>query len=411
MTNGDLQSIGEMLRAARESRALSLEEAEAQTRIRVKFLRALEEGDISMLPSTTHARGFLRNYAQFLRLDVAGIVARFDEATGTTPRPITQVTAQPFAFEAVPPAQDQLPVGAEGIPFREEGGSSVGELAAAEAGESVGAEEGEPASTEEGWPAPTEAESSPRPDVPPAAPPTRAIFIPPGQRAGPGRPLTYRPASRVAAVPETPGSARTRPQAGRREPGSPAARVLRSNLFVLAMLVVGAVAVVWWATSRLSAIPGDELVPVTQSSDFLEQLADNIVVTPSPTFRPTSTPEPESGPEFLDRVVLAITVSQRTWTRIDVDGATVFEGPNKPGEVLRYEGQEEILVRTGNGAALEVVYNGQDIGPLGERGEVVERFFTVSGQLTPTPTPTLTPTNTGVPTPTPRFTPTPEREQ
>ncbi len=131
----------------------------------------------------------------------------------------------------------------------------------------------------------------------------------------------------------------------------------------------------------------------------------------SPTFRPTSTPEPESGPEFLDRVVLAITVSQRTWTRIDVDGATVFEGPNKPGEVLRYAGQEEIRGRTGHGAALEVVYNGQDIGPLGERGEVVERFFTVSGQLTPTPTPTLTPTNTGVPTPTPRFTPTPEREQ
>lgn len=411
MTSGDLQSIGEMLRAARESQALSLEEAEAQTRIRVKFLRALEEGDISLLPSTTHARGFLRNYAQFLHLDVASLVARFDEATGIAPRPITQVTAPPFAFEAVPSAQDQLSVGAEGIPFREEEESSTGELAAAEAGESVGADEREPIGMEGGQPAPAEAESSPLPGVPSSAPPTRAIFIPPSQRAGPGRPLAYRPLSPVATVPETPGSTRTHPQADRRGPGSPAARVLRSNLFVLAVLIVGAAAIVWWATSRLSAIPGNELVQVMQSSDFLEQFAGNAVVTPSPTFRPTSTPEPESGPEFLDRVVLAITVSQRTWTQIDVDGTTVFEGPNKPGEVLRYEGQEEIFVRTGNGAALEVVYNGQDIGPLGERGEVVERFFTVSGQLTPTPTPTLTPTSTGVPTPTPRFTPTPEREQ
>ncbi len=97
-----------------------------------------------------------------------------------------------------------------------------------------------------------------------------------------------------------------------------------------------------------------------------------------------------------------------TWTQVEVDGEAVFEGMNEPGEVLRYEGVEEIFIRTGNAAALNVNYNGQDIGPMGERGEVVERFFTVGGQITPTPTPTITPTNTGVPTPTPRPTATPE---
>ncbi|NDJ35106.1 MAG: hypothetical protein GYB64_10600 [Chloroflexi bacterium] len=52
------QPVGEMLRRTREERAITLEEAEAQTRIRKKFLQALESGDISALPSAAHARGF-----------------------------------------------------------------------------------------------------------------------------------------------------------------------------------------------------------------------------------------------------------------------------------------------------------------------------------------------------------------
>jgi cytoskeletal protein RodZ len=76
MTNGDLQSLGAMLRQAREQRALTFDEVETQTRIRVKFLQALESGDLSLLPSLAHARGFLRNYAQFLHLDANAIIAQ-----------------------------------------------------------------------------------------------------------------------------------------------------------------------------------------------------------------------------------------------------------------------------------------------------------------------------------------------
>jgi hypothetical protein len=75
--------------------------------------------------------------------------------------------------------------------------------------------------------------------------------------------------------------------------------------------------------------------------------------------------------------------------------------------VLQYQGQQLIVVLAGNGAGLDVTYNGQSIGPLGERGEVVERFFTVGEIATPTVTPTITPTNTSVPSSTPRVSPTP----
>lgn len=76
MKNG----IGDLLREAREARGHSLEDVEKSTRIRVKYLEALESGDFGVLPSATQARGFLRNYALFLGLDAEAVVARYGEA-------------------------------------------------------------------------------------------------------------------------------------------------------------------------------------------------------------------------------------------------------------------------------------------------------------------------------------------
>ncbi len=77
--------IGELLRQAREARGHSLEDVEKATRIRVKYLEALESGDLGVLPSATQARGFLRNYAQFLGLEAEEVVARYGEAANKKP--------------------------------------------------------------------------------------------------------------------------------------------------------------------------------------------------------------------------------------------------------------------------------------------------------------------------------------
>ncbi|RPJ01703.1 MAG: DUF4115 domain-containing protein, partial [Chloroflexi bacterium] len=60
--------LGQRLREAREARDLTLLETERATRIRAKFLEALEQGDYSIMTSV-QAQGFLRNYARFLGLD------------------------------------------------------------------------------------------------------------------------------------------------------------------------------------------------------------------------------------------------------------------------------------------------------------------------------------------------------
>jgi len=72
--------LGSNLKQARESRQLSLREIEWATKIRAEFLQALEDEHYDLLPSATHARGFLRSYARYLELDADPMVDEYNHA-------------------------------------------------------------------------------------------------------------------------------------------------------------------------------------------------------------------------------------------------------------------------------------------------------------------------------------------
>jgi len=61
--------IGSALREARERRGLSYSQVEEETKIRGRYLRALEDEDFGVLPGSTYTKGFLRAYADYLGLD------------------------------------------------------------------------------------------------------------------------------------------------------------------------------------------------------------------------------------------------------------------------------------------------------------------------------------------------------
>lgn len=84
-----LMEIGNKLKEAREARGLTLEAVEEETKIRRKYLQALEEEQFQILPGPLYAKAFLKNYTRFLNLNV-------DEALETYNRH--------FAAEAVPEA-------------------------------------------------------------------------------------------------------------------------------------------------------------------------------------------------------------------------------------------------------------------------------------------------------------------
>ncbi|OLC53351.1 MAG: hypothetical protein AUH85_14385, partial [Chloroflexi bacterium 13_1_40CM_4_68_4] len=70
-------TLAERLKAAREKKGIALDQASEDTRIREKFLRALEADDWQSLPGAVYTRGFLRNYGEYLALDVEELVAAF----------------------------------------------------------------------------------------------------------------------------------------------------------------------------------------------------------------------------------------------------------------------------------------------------------------------------------------------
>src|SRR5919201_2639534 len=61
--------IGSSLREARLRQGLDFPEVEQATKIRGKYLRALEDEQFSVLPAQTYVKGFLRSYAEYLGLD------------------------------------------------------------------------------------------------------------------------------------------------------------------------------------------------------------------------------------------------------------------------------------------------------------------------------------------------------
>ena len=61
--------LGPSLREARHRRGVELAQAEVATKIRSKYLRALEDERFELLPSPTYVKGFLRTYAEYLGLE------------------------------------------------------------------------------------------------------------------------------------------------------------------------------------------------------------------------------------------------------------------------------------------------------------------------------------------------------
>jgi cytoskeletal protein RodZ len=62
-------SVGNELREARTRRKLSLPEVEAETKIRSRYLQAIENEEWDQLPEDAYARAFIRTYGRFLGLD------------------------------------------------------------------------------------------------------------------------------------------------------------------------------------------------------------------------------------------------------------------------------------------------------------------------------------------------------
>src|SRR6478752_5164346 len=92
--------LGERLLAARERKGVDLYRAERDTKIRARYLGALERGEYRELPGSVYTKGFLRNYALYLGLDPEDVIRQWKRERGDATIPAEPVLAVPRPIES-----------------------------------------------------------------------------------------------------------------------------------------------------------------------------------------------------------------------------------------------------------------------------------------------------------------------
>jgi hypothetical protein len=99
----------------------------------------------------------------------------------------------------------------------------------------------------------------------------------------------------------------------------------------------------------------------------------------------------EAAPMSDGPVSITLKAGEHVWARISIDGQTAFEGMLEPNTVKDWQAADQIIVETGNGAALKVLHQGQE-SVLGKRGQIVARAWGHSGAVdVPLAVPEVTP--------------------
>lgn len=102
-------SVGPVLQEARRAKGVTLEQAAAATRIRVRSLAALEADRLAELPAPVYVRGYLRTYAAYLEIDAEALVEASEQRVGRSQRslairPLSELTASPNMVLTAPAA-------------------------------------------------------------------------------------------------------------------------------------------------------------------------------------------------------------------------------------------------------------------------------------------------------------------
>ena len=77
-----------------------------------------------------------------------------------------------------------------------------------------------------------------------------------------------------------------------------------------------------------------------------------------------------------DEVSVTATLNDRCWLKVTADGKTLYEGTAEKGKIMSWKGAERIAITAGNAGALEITYNGRNMGQAGNYGEVIDKVFT-----------------------------------
>jgi len=426
---------GKILQEKRLELGLSLENVAKQTLIRIPILKALEDDDYSSLSSETQARGFIRNYAQFLHLDL------LDFLPDVKPQP--QDTSLTLDHQP-----DQQP---------------------AIVNEKISSNQTKPGVKAANKSLDLDPDQNSLPPLDTVLPISQKFFEEIGARLLERRSLLsfslsnvednihvkkeYLSALENGNISSLPSSVQAKGilqiyarfldldvdkimlhfaegiQQRRLEnsnhisknqkfqkPISPVVLTIKKfftlDLFFGSILIIGMLVFLIWSTSQL--------IKTSQEADIeptLPEVADVLQATNQSFLEVTQTPEGDNATINITEIALTNTLilpleiynspvqilvipNQSVWLRVLSDGKITFEGRLESGDPKTYTADQTIFLTIANAAAVRIYFKGVDLGDLGTLGKVITLSFDNSGLIRPVSTPTPTPTTTSVGTPT-----------
>ncbi len=435
-------NIGHQLRQRREARSLTIDQAASATRIRTHYLTAMETGEFGLLPSPVHARGFLRAYAEFLDLDAEPLLTELEGKE--TPPPASPPSQPSLSSREREPTKPPTPESAD------QSGETPGDRSGDISPESAGAifsEVGKllqrqrellglsledierhthlrqhylqalEAGDLEGLPSPVQA---------------RGMLNNYGAFLGMDpEPLLLRFADGLQARLQAKRAVQAGPRFSNPRPEQPLPVPVR-RIISTDMLIGGSVAlflivfVVWGAIRIFNTVSTS--APTATAPSIADVLLATSTASETPTPLPPSATAPAPQQLFPTfpvatgtitgtvpepqqvGVQVYLTIRERAYMRVTVDGKVEFDGRVTPGSAYPFVGGTQVEVLTGNAAAIQVFFNGVDYGVMGEFGQLIDQIYSPQGILAPTATLTQTPTPTLPVTATPARSSTPAPE-
>lgn len=458
------ETIGQQLRQARETRQLSLDQVVLATRIRLRFLEALENDDRTEISSPVQGKGFLRLYADFLGLPVQPLLDLWDGKTSVVesePNPIPQSPeasvaqstpetdplleetqlarispaeiplvetplAENLPSQQIPTSTVQEPeklpesnrilreIGADLLKRREILGLSVEDIE-----QHIHLRAFYIRALEDGrmddLPSPTQGRGflsnyadflSLNGDTTllrfaDALQARRIELLGPQAEKPVRKPLFKRPNTKDAT--------------------SAARQLVSPDMLVGLLVILVLVGFALYSASQISAQNKKLASGIDNPS-----VAEVLLLTPSTTPLLTGTPlaaspsqpagengqaaQPEiftaTPPPVSDAPLNIYVVAKgNAWMKVIADGKIVFQGRVVTGTPYPFSAKTSLELVTGDALALQVIFNQQDMGSLGSSLQVVDLIFNSKGVITPTsafsPTPTFTQQATVTRQPTP----------
>lgn len=118
----------------------------------------------------------------------------------------------------------------------------------------------------------------------------------------------------------------------------------------------------WWYQNTSESVPE-------------QPKGDNHMQQPAPAMPSQAVKEQSSVPSPAKPVIIIAKYSDQCWTLVTAGNKIIYEGTPRAGDTLTWEAEQNITVKAGNAGGIDIVYNGQALGKLGTKGEVVVKTF------------------------------------